>query len=125
MRITSSSPHFFVNDLLKSVRYYVDVLGFNEPELWGEPASFAMPSKDGFIIMLNQADTKTPTPNGVGDCWDAYFWCDGVDDYYAGLIERGADIVHPPEVQASYGMKELGVKDPDGYTLVFAEDIES
>ncbi len=123
MKIVSSAPHFFVSDLIKSVRYYVDTLEFSEPDLWGEPPCFAMPQKDGFMVMLNQADSKSPRPNGLDDCWDAYFWCEGLDAYYADLLEKGADIIHGPEIRQEYGMKEIAVRDPDGYMLVFAEDI--
>ena len=62
MKIQSSAPHFFVRDIHVSVRYYVDVLGFDEPDLWGKPPVFAMPSRDGFIVMLNQADGIDPAP---------------------------------------------------------------
>ena len=123
MKIQASSPHFFVSDLTRSVRFYVDVLGFDEPRLWGEPPCFAMPSRDGFIVMLNQADGKTPRPNGLSDCWDAYFWCDCIDQLHETLISHDADIVHGPEVREYYGMKEIGVRDPDGYMLVFAHDM--
>lgn len=125
MKLLSSAPHFFVSDLMKSVRYYVDVLGFDEPRLWGDPPAFAMPARDGFIVMLNQSHHDEPTPNGRFDHWDAYFWCQGVDAYHEQLVEKGADIVHGPEVRELYGMKEVGVRDPDGYMLVFAEDIEA
>ena len=32
--------------------------------LWGDPPSFAMPSKDGFVIMLSYEEGKAPRPNG-------------------------------------------------------------
>ena len=122
MKITSSAPHFFVSDLLQSVRFYVDILGFVEPELWGEPPVFAMPSRDSFVIMLNQAGREKVTPNGLINCWDAYFWCDNVDEFYLAIKDK-ADIVHGPEDRKEYGMREIGIKDPDGYMLVFAHDL--
>lgn len=123
MRIEASCPHFFVRDLRRSVRFYVDVLGFDEPDLWGEPPSFAMPSRDGFVVMLAESPDFEPSPNGRRDCWDAYFWVDEVDGFYESLLSREVDIVHGPEVRDLYGMKELGIRDPDGYMLVFAEDV--
>ncbi|MEM9447696.1 MAG: VOC family protein [Cyanobacteria bacterium P01_E01_bin.6] len=124
MKIRASSPHFFVSDIITSVRFYVDVLGFDEPKLWGDPPAFAMPSRDGFVVMLNQADSKQPRPNGLNNCWDVYFWCDAVDEFYQFIHTKGVDIVHGPEIRDDYGMKEIGIRDPDGYMLVFAEDIE-
>ena len=124
MKIHASSPYFFVSDIEKSVRFYVDILGFDQPKLWGDPPMFAMPSKDGFIVMLNQDESKVPHPNGRDKCWDAYFWCDAVDEFYQSIAEKGVDIVHGPEIREDYGMKEVGIRDLDGYMLVFAEDIE-
>ncbi len=123
MKIVASSPHFFVTDLMKSVRFYVDVLGFDEPEIWGDPPCFAMPARDGFIVMLNQCEGHDPSPNGPRDCWDAYFWVDQIGDFLEIARDKGADIVHGLENRPFYGMREIGLRDPDGYMLVFAEDM--
>lgn len=125
MKIVASSPHFFVKDLLRSVRFYVDVLGFDEPPLWGDPPTFAMPQKDGFIVMLNQDKSREIRPNGAdGRSWDAYFWCDEVDSFFE-LIKNRADVIHGPRDEPSYGMREIGIRDPDGYFLVFAADMQN
>lgn len=124
MKIQASCPHFFVTDLERSVRFYVDVLGFDEPQRWGEPPVFAMPARDGFVIMLNEAGPEKVNPNGRIDCWDAYFWVDAIGDLWQ-RVEGTSHVAHPPEIRALYGMKELGVKDPDGYMIVFAEDVEA
>ena len=122
MKIQSSAPHFFVHDIHRAVRFYVDVLGFDEPDLWGDPPVFAMPSRDGFVVMLNQARPEYVKPNGSMDCWDAYFWCDTVDSFWEDIRDR-VDVVHGPENRELYGMREIGIRDPDGYMLVFAHDM--
>ena len=122
MKVLASAPHFFVRDLSRAVRFYVDVLGFDEPELWGDPPEFAMPARDGFMVMLAQADPDWVTPYGRRNCWDAYFWIKGVDAFYQAIRDR-AEVVHGPEDRDLYGMREIGIKDPDGHFLVFAEDL--
>ncbi|MEM9529683.1 MAG: VOC family protein [Pseudomonadota bacterium] len=122
MKVQASAPHFFVSNLMRSVRFYVDMLGFREPNIWGEPPCFAMPDHGGFVVMLNQAEGKPPAPNGP-DCWDAYFWCDAIDELHEQLVRAGARLAHGPEEREYYGMRELAVLDPDGYLLVFAEDM--
>lgn len=121
-RLLGVCPHFLVSDLGRSLDYYVDVLGFDRPPLWGDPPVFAMPQRDGFIVMLNQADGLTPRPGGEGT-WDAYFWCDDADALYAEVKARGAIVLHPPEDRADYGNREFAVRDPDGYVLAFASDL--
>ena len=122
--IIASSPHFLVRDVVAAGKYYADKLGFTVPEYWGDPPGFAMPHRDRFIVMLNQVDRLAPAPNGNEGIWDAYFWCTGVDDLFAEFEAAGARIEHGPENRDSYGMREIGVRDLDGYFLVFAEHIE-
>ena len=121
--IIGSAPHFLVRDIKAAGRYYEEKLGFKIPGYWGDPPVFAMPQRDNFIVMLNQVDRLSPRPGSEEETWDAYFWCTGVDDLYAEFRGAGADLIHGPEDQHAYGMREIGVRDLDGYFLVFAEDI--
>ena len=125
MKIHASAPHFFLADLRRAVRFHVDVLGFDEPPLWDDPPVLAMLSRDGLVVMLNQARGRPPWPNGLEDCRDRNFGVDAVDAFHEAVRDRGVGIVHGPEVRGLYGMKEIGIRDPDGYMLVFAEDLEA
>jgi len=124
-KIVGSSPHFLVRDIKAAGTYYQDKLGFTVPGYWGDPPTFAMPHRDNFIVMLNQVDRLTPAPNGNNDVWDAYFWCKGVDELYEEYLESGADIFHEPVNRDLYGNREIGVRDVDGYLLVFAEELNA
>ena len=123
MRIRSTAPHLLVSDLQRSVDWFVNVLGFKRPTLWGEPPEFAMPKRDGFIVMLEQRAGVAPRPHGALGCTDAYFWIEGVDDFASELSQAGADVVEQPVDRPHYGMREFSVRDPDGHLLVFGEDI--
>jgi uncharacterized glyoxalase superfamily protein PhnB len=48
-----------------------------------------------------------------------YFGMKGVEEFYA-RVKEGIEIVWPLE-SMEYGTREFGVRDPDGYTLGFAE----
>ena len=52
--------------------------------------------------------------------WDAYFWCEGLDEYCLRLNEKEATFIHEIEERACYGARELAVADPDGQMIVFA-----
>ncbi len=123
-KLVSSCPHFLVRDVLAAGEYYEKKLGFRVPEYWGDPPGFAMPQRDGFIVMLNQGERLAPRPNGTEEIWDAYFWCTGLAELYEEFQAAGADIMHGPQDRELYGMREIAVRDVDGYMLVFAEDLE-
>ena len=57
--------------------------------------------------------------------WDAYFWCQELDEYFLQLKEQGTTLIHEIEERAYYGVRELAVADPDGHMIVFAENLES
>lgn len=94
-------------------------------EHWGEPPIFAMPRRDNLFVMLNQVDRLILHPRGNEKNRDAYFWCDGVDQLPAEFEASGADIMLGPEDRPEYGQREIAVRDVDGNTLVFSEDISA
>jgi uncharacterized glyoxalase superfamily protein PhnB len=79
----------------------------------------------GAEVMLNTAyesDDERPVPADrarVAAHGDTilYFGCPDVDGAYEDLRDKGMT-VQPPTV-AWYGMKQMSLKDPDGYGLCF------
>jgi len=125
-KILGTAPYFFVSDINIAIKYYHEILGFSKPGLWGEPPSFAMPSRDNFIIMLKQIENSEQIyPNSrVEESWDAYFWISDADDLFLEFKEKGAIIAYEPCIQELYGIKEFAVKDPDGHIIAFGENVE-
>ena len=121
----STAPYFLVHDLLASVSYYHEKLGFDNPELWGDPPLFAMPSRDGFIIMLRQAaeDHEVVVNSAQGGAWDAYVWIKHADDLHAELVDRDATIEYGLTIQDEYNSKEFAIRDPDGHIIAFGQDL--
>ena len=116
------APVFYVKDLLGSVDFYCEVLGFERPHLWGDPPGFAMPQRDDMIVMLASQDD----PNKIlpkAPLWDAYFW---VKDAKALLEEfggRGVELTQPLTLKKGYGNLEFIVQAPEGYTLAFGQEV--
>lgn len=119
-KITGSAPFLRVADIHRAIDYYADVLGFSRPPLWGEPANFAMPQRDGFIVMLYQADAANPAQAKQGDTWDVYFWVDDAEGVFEEFKSRGATIEYGPCVR-EYEIKEFAVRDIDGHILAFGQ----
>jgi uncharacterized glyoxalase superfamily protein PhnB len=52
--------------------------------------------------------------------FDVYLYVDDVDAIYTEFRELGADLVHGP-VDQGYGLREIRVRDPNGYVLAFGK----
>ena len=119
-QLLSSAPLFQVKDLKKSLDFYCDVLGFERPTLWGDPPGFAMPQRDGLIIMLDQSK-KVLTNKGN---WDAYFWVKDAKGLFEEFQAKGAKFEYEIQLKELYGNLEFGLKDPDGYFLTFGQEYQ-
>jgi len=117
-----SASVFMVKDLGRALDYYCDVLGFKRPQLWGESPDFAMPSRDGFIVMLQQVEENETVRSNFsqGANWDAYFWVNDADSLFAEFKAKGAIIEYEPTIQP-YEIKEFGIQDVDGHFLAFGQ----
>lgn len=124
-RMKSTGPYFLVDDVFATAEYYRDVLGFSFEEFFGVPPSFTIVSRDEIRILLRQVRPSRPPvarPNRtvMDETFDAYVWVDNVDALAAELHAKKADIVEGP-VDRIYRMRELLVRDLNGYVLAFGE----
>jgi len=122
-KLIGSAPVLLVADVVKAANYYRDQLGFTYDRFWGEPPSFCMVKRDGFIVMLAQAPAKArlmPHWKVVDKMWNAYFWCDDVEALHAEFVRRGARIDYGLGIKP-YGIKEFGIQDLDGHDIAFGQ----
>ena len=130
VEVQGATPMFVVYDVPTSVAFYRDILGFEiirtSPPFTDAKDDFgwALMRLNGVDLMLNNAyenniRPSTPDPARTAAHADSflYFECPDVDAAYAYLVSKGVS-VEPPKV-AYYGMKQLYLKDPDGYSLCF------
>ena len=110
-RFEHANPILSVADLARSVRYYVDVLGFINAD-WGTN-EFTCVTRDGASIYLAQGSQGQP---------GTWVWL-GVDDVevlFEEYRQSGATVLEPPaNFPWAYEMK---VGDPDGHVLRFGSD---
>jgi len=123
--VRSVAPMLLVADVQRTAAYFRDVLGFDVPQFWGEPAMFTIARREQASVMLRQwQPQEAPKPNGAfEDALDAYFWVSDADSLHAEFSGKGADIVCAP-VNQDYGMREFIVRGPDGHVLVFGGAID-
>lgn len=126
-----------VFDMPTSLRFYRDVLGF---EIVGTSDAAAGDNMDWCYLRLGKAELmlngmyesheRPPMPDkariAAHEDTCLYFGCPDVDAAYRHLRAKGIDAQAPTVAQ--YGMKQLYVRDPDGYNLCFqweAKGVES
>jgi uncharacterized glyoxalase superfamily protein PhnB len=107
---------FVVQDVLRSVEHYRDVLGFRVEFTYGEPTFYAGVERDNVAIHL-QAASETKRQPGHGAI---NVFVTGVDALYEELRSRGARALEEP-ADRPYGMRDFDVNDLDGNQLCFGE----
>jgi catechol 2,3-dioxygenase-like lactoylglutathione lyase family enzyme len=124
--IQSVTPLIEVFDMSRSLSFYRDILGFEvvSDSGNGDDSSWVWLRLGECDLMLN--DQYEPghvlhAPPDERVRWHKdtclYLGCPDVDGAYKYLRSKGIEL-DPPKV-APYGMKQLYLTDPDGYSICF------
>lgn len=106
-----------VKDLAVSASYFKDKLGF---ELNFTAPGWEFLSFGDFKVMLGECP-DAPWAHETGDhSWFAHVVIQNVDEVYNELSGRGAEIISRLE-NKPWGIREFGVKTPDGHRIVFGQ----
>ncbi|MDL2716589.1 MAG: VOC family protein [Acidobacteriota bacterium] len=112
------------NDLMKSVSWYTNVVGFTIEERW---------MKDGVVagvslragkttFMLGQDDWKKGRDRKKGEGFRLYCTTTQDIDALAKKIEaRGGKLDQQPTDQP-WGMRDIALTDPDGFKITIAKE---
>ena len=130
IKVDGVTPLLQVFDMPTSLKYYRDVIGFevimqSSP---GDECDWCCLKMDKAYLMLNTAYEKEFRPAkpdafrvAAHDDTALYFAADP-DEAYEHFRAKGVE-AEPPTV-APYGMKQLYVRDPDGYSICFQCPVE-
>jgi len=102
------------NDLEETRTFYSEVLGFN---VWDSPENTGTVEKSGGTIIFSTGENLGGTPAMTGT---VYFFIADVDEFFESVKDRVN--MQWPLQEMSYGTREFGIKDCNGYYLAFAED---
>jgi uncharacterized glyoxalase superfamily protein PhnB/N-acetylglutamate synthase-like GNAT family acetyltransferase len=115
LNFQSIIPILYSSDVVASIRYYTEVLGFKNSWTWDEPAGF------GGVDLADVRIYFCKDGQGHPGTWLAIN-IDDVDAYHKLISSRGAQIINPPE-SYPWGMREMLVADPDGHRIRFGQGI--
>jgi len=116
MNVKQAVPFLHVSSMERSVRYYVDGLGFATKHTWVVDGRlrWCWLALGGAALML-QEFAKPPAAN-AGAGISLYFTCEDALAIYHEVKSRGIEASEP---QVGNGMWVTGLSDPDGYRLFF------
>ena len=122
MKRSPITPSLYTADIEATTRFYTDVLGFTRTGAYQEPgeaviwAEVARGEARIWFFTHSLPDYSGPAFNGL-----IYIFVEDVDDFAAAL-EGEVSFEWGPETQ-EYGLREVAIRDPNGYHLVFARDV--
>lgn len=125
MTLRKITPVLFAEEIEACVQFWVDRLGFVKaaevPE--GDKLAFAMLQKGGVEVMYQSYETARKDVPALAELVRRgptflYVEVENLDDTIRAL--EGAEIVIPVRT-TFYGAREIGVKDPAGHIVTFAQ----
>lgn len=137
MTVTQATPDLMVEDVNRTVAFYLEVLGFafvlGVPEgttdtvvAWPAPGrlAFAMvQSGQARLMFQSRASLAAELPRlggaRIGGSVVLYLECDDLEALYARVSERAPFIKAPHTT--FYGARECSIEDINGYVLTFAQ----
>ena len=103
-----------------TIEFYEETLGFTctaHEQDWG----WAEIVRDEVIIMFAQPNSHMPY-KGPEFTGSLYLKTDDVDEWW-NLLKHKAEILYPIE-NFEYGMREFAIRDCNGYTIQFGQEIQ-
>jgi uncharacterized glyoxalase superfamily protein PhnB len=110
-----------VKNLAVSLAFYRDMLGFS---LDFEVPGWAFLSRDRFRVMLGECADAMAAHETGDHSYFAYVTVDDIDALYRELAAKGVSLVQEL-ADKPWGMREFGVRTPDGHRIMFGRRISA
>lgn len=122
-RLIGTSPLISVSDLDKSLSFYRETLGF-EVAFINDDMRFAQIRREGAQLSLRET-SDSDALDATAQQTAAIVWIEDVDRVYndnqESLNALPEGQMRPP-FDRTYGVREMHVKDPDGFLMFFTSD---
>ncbi len=115
MNTQCAATVFSVKDLEESLKYYREVLGFEEEFRYGDYAGVNKGSVQIHLSHYGNPNMKSPGSGSI------YIFCDEVDEYCKEIKSKGSKVQAEPK-DSPYGMRDFISYDPDENQLCFGEE---
>lgn len=109
-----------VHNLDVSAAFYRDVLGFEVRMI--EDPGWRFFVRDNCMVMAGECRNERPASETGDHSYFAYFVVEDIDAEFARVCGAGAEIIKPLRDEP-WGMREFGLRTPDGHRMMFGERI--
>jgi uncharacterized glyoxalase superfamily protein PhnB len=110
-----------VHNVRESAKFYVDVMGFS---MVSDLGGWIFVSKDNCMIMLGECPDDMPPSELGSHNYFAYLKVDDADGYYEQLKQKNVAFLSSIE-NKPWGMREFGIRTPDGHRIMIGQKIAS
>ncbi|MGF1633882.1 MAG: VOC family protein [Phycisphaerae bacterium] len=114
-RLVGGMPSVVAGDIVALAGFYRVKCGFKIEFVWGEPAAYAIVSRDD-VRMAIAPRTERFGPARV------YVFVTDADGLHDALVAGGAAPNGKPRTQ-SYGMRDFTLTDPEDNEICFGQDV--
>jgi catechol 2,3-dioxygenase-like lactoylglutathione lyase family enzyme len=113
---SSAVPVIATADVLATVRYFEQTLGFKQQWLWGYPPIYAgvRAGRALLYIILDPVLASTIKERRLSP--DIFLWIDDIDAVYSQHLAANAEITEDLTTRP-WGVRQYVVRDPNGYLL--------
>ncbi len=108
-----------VHDLRANAAFF-GKLGF---EITSEPPGWIFVERDNCMIMLGDCRTSIPAENLGDHSYFGYLLVSDAKEFYEHVVRNGVAI-HHALADKPWGMREFGVKSPEGHRIMIGEVLQ-
>ena len=116
MKFEKAITILYSTDISRSIKYYTEILGFEQHWEWDNPPTFGGISRNDVEIFFCRDGQGHP------GTWLSIM-LDDVDAYYENIKAKGAKIAAAPQ-SMEWNTREMLVEDPDGHMIRFGHRID-
>ena len=122
MKISHSVPVIATADVVETVRYLEEVLGFAQQWSWGEPPVYCgLRAGEAWVYVNHDPDLAAAIGEG-GLAPELFLWVEGIESAYARHRNAGAEVIEELSARP-WGAMQYVLLEPNGYRIKVAETV--
>ena len=122
MKVQSAVPVIATEDVMETVRYFEEVLGFEKQWTWGDPPEYAGLKAGDALLYVNYDPDMADAIGEDGLAPEIFLWVEGINEVYEQHRSCGAEVIEEL-CERPWGAKQYVVLEPNGYRIKIAEDL--